>query len=141
MGSSDAIHDILVVEDSAADAFIIQQVIEIAKLPVYLQYATSGEKALDMFDADCNFSLVLLDLGLPTISGWEVLANIRSKPRFRMLPVIVVTRAEWPSDLARISDWPPVKYFRKPFSLAEYMELPKLVLQFLQTTNQSHPTE
>jgi CheY-like chemotaxis protein len=141
MGSNASIYDILLVEDTAADAFILEQVFEIAGLPVRLQYASSGEEALDTFDAGSNFSLVLLDLGLPGVSGLEVLANIRMQQRWRNLPVIVVTRAEWPSDLARISDWPPVKYFRKPFSLVEYMELPKLVVQFLQSAREPLPAE
>ncbi len=66
--------------------------------------------------------VLLLDLGLPGQSGWDVLAALRANPRFHTLPVLIVSAAE---DLARrvakLND-PWVDYLPKPVDLDALLE-------------------
>lgn len=61
--------------------------------------------------------LVLLDLMMPDLDGWEVLARLRSAPRTAKLPVIVLTARDTPQDRATGASLRVVDYVRKPFDL------------------------
>ena len=64
--------------------------------------------------------LILLDIGLPKIDGFEVLAEIKSDPALRRTPVIVVTGSENNLDIARIYDLHAVAYLVKPVESDKY---------------------
>ncbi|WP_228237806.1 response regulator [Allomuricauda sp. M10] len=61
-----------------------------------------------------HFDLVLLDINLPGISGFELLAEIRSEPSFEMLPVIVISAEEEDETLAKCFDLGANDYIKKP---------------------------
>ena len=61
-------------------------------------------------------TLVLLDLHMDDMNGWEVLGAIRDNPRFKKTKVVVVTGSD-----AKVS--PPTRVLRKPFKLAELMSI------------------
>jgi CheY-like chemotaxis protein len=61
-------------------------------------------------------ALVLLDLHMDDMNGWEVLGAIRDNPRFARTKVVVVTGSE-----ARVS--PPTRVLRKPFKISELMSI------------------
>lgn len=79
---------ILLIEDFA----VIRRLIEVAIDPLHhtmIQVAT-GEQAMDLLEAE-DFDLILLDIGLPGIDGWEVLERMRASSRTASVPVLVVT--------------------------------------------------
>lgn len=81
---------ILVVEDDAIISRVYQYLFPRAGLQ--LELAADGEQALRMLDA-CQPDLVVVDLMLPKVHGVEVIKQIRARPQFESVPVIVFTNA------------------------------------------------
>jgi adenylate cyclase len=82
---------VLVVDDSPVNARLLQGIL--AAQGYHVIQADSGEAALDLVSSD-RPDLVLLDLILPGIDGYEVCRRLRASPASSMLPVVMVTGAE-----------------------------------------------
>jgi DNA-binding response OmpR family regulator len=87
---SEPTHKILIVEDAVELAEIIQVTLERLNLKVF--HETHGNRALAIYDAE-RPDLVLLDIALPDITGWQVLQSIQSRPFEGKSPKIVVITA------------------------------------------------
>jgi DNA-binding response OmpR family regulator len=107
---------VLVVEDDLPIRDLLQDVLVQAGYDVIP--ATSGKQALEFLDADqcAPPDLVILDLMLPLVSGWQVLERIRGDQRLSAIPVIVTT--------AVTADRPPgaTVVLNKPFSVRALLE-------------------
>ncbi len=121
---------ILLVEDSPLDAEIVLRSLRRMGLVNPVQHVKDGTSALDYLLHRPPFEdsilhppagLVLLDLNLPRVSGWEVLETIRKDAATRSLPVVVMTSTEW--DEERISDQrdPLTVAVSKPVDLGKLM--------------------
>lgn len=86
--SDTSLINILVVEDSPELAQMTLMTLK--RMGIQTQHAANGEAALEAFQQN-DFDLVLLDLGLPDISGWDVLKSIRKRFGEYSVPVIVTT--------------------------------------------------
>jgi DNA-binding response OmpR family regulator len=84
----DPVHVILVIEDDPVVFWVIRDAL--AGMPVEVLSASDGESGLDLV-GEVQPSLVLLDLGLPEMNGWEVIAHIREAADQNDLPVVIVT--------------------------------------------------
>jgi CheY-like chemotaxis protein len=91
---------ILIVEDREDDILLMQCAFEKASIKNPVQFVRTGEDLINYLSGEGQFSgrtrfplpaLVLLDLKLPDVNGFEVLSWIRQHHRFRTLPVIVLT--------------------------------------------------
>jgi DNA-binding response OmpR family regulator len=103
-----------VVEDDRPLANFVKQALESEQYAVDL--ARNGEDAQSLV-GEANFDLVILDLGLPKIDGWEVLIHIRNqKPS---LPVLILTGRAEVEDRVKGLDLGADDYLAKPFSLSE----------------------
>ena len=99
---------VLVVEDDRRSGELMTILLEDQGLTV--QMAPSGERALELLAED-RPSAVVLDILLPGIDGWEVLARIRSNPRTEHLPVLVVSILD---ERRRALDLGADEYLTKP---------------------------
>ena len=128
---------ILVVEDNAADANLIQEAIAEEQLDCALHIVGSGKKAIDFIDRlDADDShprpvLVLLDLNLPQVSGEEVLRRIRLSAKCEETKVLIVSSSNALSDRERVMALGATAYFRKPPSLEEFMKLGSRIREML----------
>jgi len=129
-------HKILHVEDNADDVMLVGLAFRKTGTSAVLEVATDGEKAIT-FLSNCGESppvCVLLDIKLPSISGFEVLAWIRSQPRFKRLPVIMLTSSLLPADINRAYDLGANSYLVKPPELDSLVTLAKTIdLYWVQT--------
>ena len=112
--------EILFVDDSVAHARIAREALSGADVPPHrLTVVATGREALDRilgrppFEAAPRPDLVLLDLYLPVLSGFDVLAAVKSDAVLRSLPVVVLTRAPGEEELAAC-------YARGANSVVEY---------------------
>lgn len=128
---------ILVVEDSGADVFLIRESLEWAHVDADLHVVSDGEQAIQIFqqvDADetalCP-DLVILDLNLPKKSGREVLEAIRRTHRCGQTPVLVVTSSNAERDRDEVAKLHANGYFRKPSQYSEFMKVGELVKKLL----------
>lgn len=101
--------EILLVEDNPRDAELTQRALKQHRLANRLVHVKDGQEALDWIfrgqagekDAAHQPKVVLLDLKLPKVDGLEVLRRIRSDPRTKLIPVVVLTSSRQESDVIK----------------------------------------
>jgi CheY-like chemotaxis protein len=124
---------ILQVDDNPDDVTLIRLAFERAGLSVEIKAVNDGSKAIGALqDADAASApaCVLTDLRLPTKSGLEVLAWIRSQPNLKRLPVIVFTSSVSPDDINKAYDLGANSYLIKPSDLDTLVEFARLIAQY-----------
>lgn len=93
---------ILLVEDNPDDAHLTIAAFKAAGVQARFTVATDGFEALkSLADAEELPAVVLLDLNLPKLSGHEILERIRSNPRTKAVPVVILTSSIESEDLTR----------------------------------------
>src|SRR5579863_1660990 len=118
--------DILLVEDNEADIQLTIAALRDAQIPSNIHAVRDGEAALAFLRRTGMHSnaprpdLILLDLGLPKIDGFEVLAELKGDAGLRRTPVIVVSGSENNLDIARIYDLHALAYLVKPVESDKY---------------------
>jgi len=106
---------ILLVDDDMRNLYALSHVLQEKGLNVLK--AEDGEKALEMLEARQDVSLVLLDIMMPVMDGYETLARIRAKPRLSRLPVIALTAKAMLEDKERCIAAGASDYLSKPVDL------------------------
>lgn len=117
--------ELLLVEDNPDDVEMTLHVLNKFKLANSIKVARDGAAALDsLFGGDpCRFpKVVLLDLKLPKVNGIEVLEKIRSDPRTKTLPVVVLTSSREDIDLRRCYELGVNSYIVKPVDFSQFTE-------------------
>lgn len=122
--SNESTFEILLVEDNDGDAELTVRALSRTTIPHRVTIATDGDEAVqhlqDAVDAQLLPHLILLDLNLPTLSGFEVLSFIKSHPRLRRIPVVVLSSSDAEVDVRRCYDGYANSYVTKKIGLAEF---------------------
>src|SRR5262249_30774246 len=103
---------VLIVEDSPTQAKKLQLVL--TSLGYDLEIARDGTRALEAF-ARSSFDLVLSDVVMPGLSGYELCRSIKNDPRGRSVPVVLLTSLNKPIDIIRGLECGADNYISKPF--------------------------
>jgi sigma-B regulation protein RsbU (phosphoserine phosphatase) len=106
---------ILVVDDAPANLQIVHSIL---KDDFKIRVATSGAKALDLVKVTPPPDLILLDVMMPEMDGYEVCGILKSRPEARDIPVIFLTGKTETDDETKGFDVGAVDYIHKPFSPA-----------------------
>jgi len=123
---------ILLVEDNADDAELTLRALRRSNIMNEVIIARDGEEALDYLfargkhiarDIDMLPAVVLLDLKLPKVGGVEVLRRIRTDPRIRRLPVVVLTSSKEMRDLEDVYELGANSYICKPVDFEKFTEV------------------
>lgn len=123
---------ILVAEDDATDAFFLQRAFNRAGIPVQLHFVRDGQEAIDYLEGKGAFAersrhplpdLLLLDLNMPRLNGFDVLAWIRRQPTLSQLEVVIFSSSGEPKDMNRAYGLGATAYLVKPHSVEELNEL------------------
>lgn len=118
---------ILLVEDEPLLGNLLKQRLEKEGINVILK--KDGEEALATL-REFKPDLILLDIILPKISGFEVLETLKADPQLERAPVIIVSNLGQDSDVARGQALGAVQYFIKAkLSIEDLVEQAKLLLQ------------
>jgi DNA-binding response OmpR family regulator len=119
------------------DALLVREAIKMEDLPVEVYIAPDGERAVELIvkaendpDAPCPHVL-LLDINLPRIDGFEVLRRIRASHKFKNIPVLMVTSSDSPADRTEAAKL-GARYFRKPVTYDEFVKIGAFLRQFLE---------
>ena len=118
---------VLVVDDDPSHALLAQLVLERAGFGV--RHAGDGPLALEALAEDPLPDLVLLDVMLPRLDGFEVLKRIRADPRTKSLPVIMVTSFSRDQDAARGRKLGANDYIVKPLMETDFLKRVKALIQ------------
>jgi CheY-like chemotaxis protein len=122
---SDSTWRIVVVEDEYDSAQMVSKVLNFHGIEVFI--AHNGEECLAMLD-QVEPTMVVTDLAMPEMNGWETLAAIRSNPRTQHIPVVAIT-AYHSVDVAEEAMGAGFDaYFSKPINPRSFVEdLAKLI--------------
>lgn len=103
---------ILVVDDTPD---ILSLIMELLKSEYALKLANSPKKALDLLQSKPKIDLILLDIMMPEIDGYEMCKIIKNNPYYANTPIIFLTALEKTTDLIKGFDLGAVDYITKPF--------------------------
>jgi len=126
--------EILLVEDNEDDLELTLHALRKENLANSIHVARDGEEALDFLFCNGNHTdrtfdkpprLVLLDLKLPKIDGMEVLKRIKSDPRTRTIPVVILTSSKEERDLVKGYGLGANSYIQKPVDFEQFRETVK----------------
>lgn len=110
---------ILIVEDH--ESLLQLQSILLSAQGYEVQGAKDGREAIRLIDSSPP-DLVILDIGLPGVDGYEVCRHVKSRPESRHIPVIVITARRTREDLQKIDEVGADWYIPKPFKSAMVTE-------------------
>lgn len=123
---------ILVAEDDPTDAYFFERAFKRAGLPVSLHFVHDGQEVMDYLQGRSQFGdrasnpmpqVVLLDLNMPRLNGFEVLDWIRHQPQLAGLEVVIFSASEASRDMNRAYRLGANSYMVKPHSMQELMAL------------------
>ncbi len=103
---------ILVVDDDMRNAFAMRHLLKEKKMEVGI--ASSGAKALEMLDSPKRYDLVLMDVMMPEMDGYETIQRIRAQDGFERLPIIALTAKAMPEDREKCLAVGASEYISKP---------------------------
>jgi two-component system, response regulator len=122
---------ILLVEDNPSDIALTQRALAKSHIANDLIVAEDGQEALDYIFGSGVYAerevsdlpaLILLDLKLPRLDGFEVLRRIRADERTRRLPVVILTTSREDQDVAQGYDLGANSYIRKPVDFVQFAQ-------------------
>jgi len=130
---------ILLVEDNPMDVDLTRRAFRRRYLQSRIEVARDGEDALAYLErweqGEPPPALVLLDLKLPRIGGLEVLREIRRRPRFRTLVVVVLTSSVEPGDIRAAYEAGANSYVVKPVDFEQFARTCEQIEAYWSTTN------
>lgn len=108
--SGDVTKKILLVEDDEFLSVLIKN--KLLKRGVSVLYAKDGEEAIKVLEKN-KPDLILLDLILPKMSGFEVMRRMRENPQIESIPIIVISNLGQPEDVQKGKNLGAIEYFVK----------------------------
>jgi chemotaxis family two-component system response regulator Rcp1 len=129
--------EVLLVEDNHTDVYFIREALKQSKYSVRLGVVFDGVRALAYlrhqghFANTANPDLILLDLNMPSMDGWEVLTEIKRDPHLQQIPVLVVTTSGNEEDKMRARELRAGSYIVKPMNMIQFPALVNAVERFL----------
>lgn len=114
---------ILLVEDNADDALLLKDAFHEVNIINSILVLENGKKAIAYLKGEGIYAnrkqyplpiLILLDLKLPILSGFEVLKWLKQQPILKRIPVLIMTSSNIPEDINKAYDWGANSYLLKP---------------------------
>jgi CheY-like chemotaxis protein len=117
---------VLVVDDDARNIFALTSVLENHEVEVIS--ATNGRQAIEMIEATPDLSMVLMDIMMPEMDGYETMKEIRKKQEFRTLPILALTAKAMKGDREKCLDAGASDYIAKPVNTNQLLSLMRVWL-------------
>jgi len=121
--SSEALHGrkVLVVDDDARNIFALSTVLENHGMEILS--ATNGRQAIDLLKGHDDLEIVLMDIMMPEMDGYETMKEIRRVPEFRHLPILALTAKAMKGDREKCLEAGASDYIAKPVDTDQLLSL------------------
>lgn len=136
---------VLLVEDDPGDVLIAREALQAAQLSTRLDVVSDGVEAIEFLRRRDRYrsaerpDLILLDLNLPRMSGQEVLAEVKSDPLLRRIPIVVLTTSVAVEDIVKSYDLHANVYVAKPVDFDAFADVVKKIDDFFGTVAELPP--
>jgi CheY-like chemotaxis protein len=117
---------VLIVDDDVRNIFALNSVLERRGMRVVS--ATNGTDAVELVESSDDLALVLMDVMMPEMDGYETMRRIRSDARFRMLPIIALTAKAMKGDREKCLEAGASDYVAKPVDTGQLLSLVRMWL-------------
>lgn len=132
---------ILLIEDNQDDIILIQRAFNKIKLmdDFELIIKQDGSQALSylfnhpttlIFNQERSSTILLLDLKLPRMNGFEILQHIRSNEKTKLIPVIVFTSSKEDTDIIKAYEFGANSYIRKPIDSEKFTTVLEQIIRY-----------
>jgi two-component system, chemotaxis family, response regulator Rcp1 len=127
---------ILLVEDSPSDVAMTRAALKEGRVANDLSVVADGEEAMAFLRGEGVYAdtdrpdLILLDLNLPKMDGREVLAELKSDPVLRVIPVVVLTTSAAEADVQRCYETHANSYVVKPIGVEAFLDAVREIEDF-----------
>jgi len=127
--SLEAIFDnkkILLVDDDMRNTYALSKVLSDAGLEVVM--ADNGKMALEKLKEEPDVTLVIMDIMMPVMDGYEAISKIRKIKKHKDLPIIALTAKAMPEDKAKCIDAGADDYMTKPVDVEKLLNMMRVWL-------------
>ena len=136
---------VLIAEDDPGDVFLLQRAFNVSGMQAALHFVRDGQEVIDYLGGQAAYAdrnahplpdLLLLDLKMPRLDGFDVLSWLRKQPGLRRLLVTILTSSDQPEDINRAYDLGANSYLVKPHGPQELSELVQRLQKYWLELNQ-----
>jgi HAMP domain-containing protein/CheY-like chemotaxis protein/signal transduction histidine kinase len=117
---------VLVVDDDARNIFALSSVLERHGMNVLT--ATTGREAIDLISSTPDLAIVLMDIMMPEMDGYETIEQIRQKGEFRRLPIVALTAKAMKGDREKCLEAGASDYLAKPVNTEQLLTVLRMWL-------------
>jgi CheY-like chemotaxis protein len=117
---------ILLVDDDTRNVFALSQILKERGMEIIK--AENGKNALELLETHSSIDLVLMDIMMPEMDGYEAMKRIRSQVKFKNLPVIALTAKAMKDDKQKCIDAGANDYITKPIDVERLLSLMRVWL-------------
>ena len=123
---------LILADDDPDDRLLTREAFEEAGFAGTFQFVEDGQQLLDFLDhsRDSLPGVILLDLNMPRMNGYEALSELKTDAALRRIPIIVLTTSNANEDILRSYDLGVNSYITKPASFGELTEVAKRVIDY-----------
>jgi len=125
---------ILVAEDNPDDVSLLQRAFSRAGVEIPIHFVEDGQEAIDYLQEGSPLkqtrthdppAMLLLDLKMPRMDGFEVLAWLRQHPEFHDMRVVIFSSSDQPQDMSHAQELGATSYLVKPSASQDYIKVVK----------------
>jgi CheY-like chemotaxis protein len=137
---------VLLVEDDPGDVVIAREALRANRLKSKLNVVPDGIEAMKYLRRENGYAdaerpdLILLDLNLPGKSGYEVLAELKTDPKLRKIPVVILTTSGAVEDVEQSYDLHANVFVTKPVDFDHFTDVVKQIDDFFLTVASLPPS-
>lgn len=127
---------VLLIEDNPGDIRLTQEAFRENKMLNHLSVVKDGVEAIVFLRQEAQYAnapqpdLILLDLNLPKKDGREVLAEIKTDPNLKLIPVVILTTSDADEDILKSYELHANCYIKKPVDLEQFINVVKSIEDF-----------
>ena len=110
---------VLLVDDDARNIFALSSVLERRGMRVLT--ATTGNEAIELVDSTPDLAIVLMDIMMPEMDGYQTIEAIRAKPKLRRLPIVALTAKAMKGDREKCLEAGASDYLAKPVNTEQLL--------------------